>query len=79
MWNLAPFAIGSVIRKLNHIHYQVIDKHNRPFPKQESFLLSRYVYERRYIRIHDDGRIEGGLSRFVSSLIPNFKVSHAMR
>jgi hypothetical protein len=67
--NLAPFEIGSVIRKLNHIHCQISNKHNRPFPKPEAFWLSRYVYERRYIRIHDDGRIEGGLSRFVSSLV----------
>ena len=62
MRNLMPFAIGSVIKKLNHIHFQISDRHNRPFPKPEVFWLSRYVYERRYIRIHDDGRIEGGLS-----------------
>jgi hypothetical protein len=67
--NLAPFAIGSVIRKLNHIHCQISDKHQIPFPKPEAFWLSKYVYERRYIRIHEDGRIEGGLSRFVSSLV----------
>jgi len=67
--NLAPFAIGSVIRKLNHIHCQISAKHQIPFPKPEAFWCSKYVYERRYIRIHDDGRLEGGLSRFVSSLI----------
>jgi hypothetical protein len=67
--NLAPFAIGSVIRKLNHIHWQINERLNRPFPKLEAFQLSKYVYEHRYIRIHDDGRIEGGLSRFVSSLV----------
>ena len=69
MRNLAPFEIGSVIKKLNHIHCQISDKHQIPFPKPEAFWLSTYVYERRYIRIHDDGRIEGGLSRFVSSLV----------
>ncbi len=69
MRNLAPFSIGSVIRKLNHIHCQIRAKHQVPFPKPEAFWLSRYVHERRYIRIHDDGRLEGGLSRFVSSLI----------
>ncbi len=69
MRNLAPFAIGSVIRKLNHIHCQISAKHQIVFPKPEAFWLSRYVYERRYIRIHDDGRIEGGLSRFASSLV----------
>ena len=69
MRNLAPFEIGSVIRKLNHVHCQISDKHQIPFPKPEAFWLSKYVCERRYIRIHDDGRIEGGLSRFVSSLV----------
>ncbi|MFH1628238.1 MAG: transposase [Pseudomonadota bacterium] len=69
MRNLALFSIGSVIRKLNHIHGQISAKHQIPFPKPEAFWLSRYVHERRYIRIHDDGRLEGGLSRFVSSLI----------
>ena len=69
MRNLAPFSIGSVIKKLNHIHCQISNKHNRPFPKPEAFWLSKYVYERRYIRIHDDGRIEVGLPRFVSSLV----------
>jgi len=67
--NLAPFEIGSVIRKLNHIHCRISDKHQIPFPKPEAFWLSKYTYERRYIRIHEDGSIEGGLSRFVSSLI----------
>ncbi|MCX5845955.1 MAG: transposase [Deltaproteobacteria bacterium] len=68
MRNLMPFSIGSVIKKLNHIHFQISTKHQNPFPKPEAFCLSKYVYERRYIRIHPDGRIEGGLSRFVSSL-----------
>jgi hypothetical protein len=67
--NLAPFEIGSVIKKLNHIHCQISAKHQIPFPKPEVFWLSKYLHVRRYIRIHDDGRIEGGLSRFVSSLV----------
>jgi len=57
------------MRKLNHIHCQISAKHQIPFQKPEAFQLSKYVYERRYIRIHDDGRLEGGLSRFVSSLV----------
>ena len=69
MRNLAPFEIGSVIKKLNHIHCQISANHQNPFPKPEAFWLSKYSYERRYIRIHEDGRIEGGLSRFVSSLV----------
>jgi hypothetical protein len=67
--NLAPFEIGSVIKKLNHIHCQISANHQIPFPKPRAFWLSKYAYERRYIRIHEDGRIEGGLYRFVSSLM----------
>jgi hypothetical protein len=32
-------------------------------------LLSEYTYQRRHIKINPDGRIAGGLSRFVSSLV----------
>src|SRR3990172_4475268 len=64
-----PFSIGSVIKKLHHIHCQISAKHQIPFPKPEAFWLSKYAYERRYIRIHNDGRLEGGRSRFVSSLV----------
>jgi hypothetical protein len=67
--NLAHFAIGNVIKKLNRIHVRIRDKYDRPFPKPEIFWLSKYTYQHRYIRIHPDGRIVGGLSRFVSSLI----------
>ena len=69
MRNLAPFAIGKVVNKLNRIRVSVRDKHNRPFPKPELFWLSKYNYRPRRIKIHPDGRIAGGLSRFVSSLI----------
>jgi len=67
--NLASFSIGSVIKKLNHIHVRIDSKHNRPFPKPRCFWLSEYAYKRRYIKIHPDGRIAGGLSRFVSSMV----------
>lgn len=69
MRNLAPFAIGNVVKKLNRIRIKIRDKHHRPFPKPEAFWLSRYTYTPRYVKIHPDGRIAGGLSRFVSSLI----------
>ena len=69
MRNLAPFAIGKVVNKLNRIRVSVRDKYNRPFPKPELFWLSKYNYQPRHIKIHPDGRIAGGLSRFVSSLI----------
>jgi hypothetical protein len=67
--NLAPFSIGSVIKKLNRIRITIRDKYNRPFPKPELFWLSRYTYQPRHIKIHPDGRIVGGLPRFVSSLV----------
>jgi hypothetical protein len=67
--NLAPFSLGSILRKLNRIHVSVQSQHPHPFPKPEIFWLSRYTYERRYIKIHPDGRIAGGLARFVSSLV----------
>jgi len=67
--NLVPFSIGSVIKKLNRIRITISDKYNRPFPKPELFWLSRYTYQPRHIKIHPDGRIVGGLPRFVSSLI----------
>jgi len=67
--NLASFNIGSIIKKLNRIHVQIHSKYYQPFPKPRIFWLSEYNYQRRYIKIHSDGRIVGGLSRFVSSLI----------
>ena len=69
MRNLAPFTIASIIKKLNRVRIQINSTYNRPFPKPGIFWLSEYTYQRRYIKIHPDGRIVGGLSRFVSSLI----------
>ena len=69
MRNLASFTIGSIIKKLNRIRIQINTKHNQPFPKPQDFWLSNYTYKPRYIKIHPDCRIAGGLSRFVSSLI----------
>lgn len=69
MRNLATFNLGSIIKKLNRIHLQINCKYNRPFPKPRIFWLSNYTYQRRYIKIHPDGRIVGGLSRFVCSLV----------
>jgi len=61
--------LGNIIKKLNRIHVCINCENNRPFPKPRAFWLSEYNYQRRYIKIHPDGRIVGGLSRFVSSLI----------
>jgi hypothetical protein len=67
--NLAPFAIGNIVKKLNRINIQINSKHRRPFPKPRGFWLSEYAYKRQYIKIYPDGRIAGGLSRFVTSLV----------
>ena len=64
-----PFAIGKAANKFNRIRVCIRDKYNRPFPKPEIFWLSKYTYRPRHIKIYPDGRIAGGLSRFVSSLI----------
>jgi len=67
--NLASFSLGSILNKLNRIHVQISSDYNTPFPKPRIFWLSEYTYRRRYIKIKPDGRIVGGLSRFISSLI----------
>ena len=64
-----PFAIGKAVNKFNRIRVRIRDKYNRPFPKPETFWLSKYTYRPRHIKIYPDGRIAAGLSRFVSSLI----------
>jgi len=61
--------VGSIVKKLNRIHVHINSKHNRPFPKPQFLWLSVYTYKRRYIKVYPDGRIVGGLSRFVSSLV----------
>jgi len=67
--NLTPFTIANIVKKLKRIHVQINSKYNYPFPKPRIFWLSEYTYRHRYIKIHPDGRIVGGLSRFVSSLV----------
>jgi hypothetical protein len=61
--------LGSILKKLNRIRVQINSENNRPFPKPRIFWLSEYAYRQRYIKIHPNGRIVGGLSRFISSLI----------
>jgi hypothetical protein len=35
--NLAPFAIGKVVKKLNRIRVRIHNEYNRTFPKPEFF------------------------------------------
>ena len=69
MRNLTSFTIAHIVKKFNRIHVHLNATHNQRFPKPRTFWLSEYTYQRRYIKIHPDGRIVGGLSRFVSSLV----------
>jgi hypothetical protein len=61
--------LGRILKKLNRIHIQINSDYNTPFPKPRFFWLSEYNYQRRYIKIKPDGRIVGGMARFISSLI----------
>lgn len=67
--NLTCFSLGSVLKKLNRIHVQISCQYTAPFPKPPIFWLSEYAYQRRYIKIKTDGRIVGGLCRFISCLV----------
>jgi len=67
--NLFPFHLGNVIRKLNQIRIAINLRHQKPFPKSKSRLLSYYCFLSRKIKINPSGEIAGGLSRFVTSLI----------
>jgi hypothetical protein len=69
MRNLFPFHLGNVIKKLNRIRITINLKHQNPFPKTKERLLSCYSFVPRRIKIKPSGEIQGGLSRFVTSLI----------
>ena len=67
--NLFPFHLGNVIKKLNQIRITINHKHQNPFPKTKQRLLSYYSFVPRRIKIKPSGEIQGGLARFVTSLI----------
>ena len=69
MKNLFPFHLGNVIKKLNQIRIAIKLKYQNPFPKSQERLLSHYSFVPRRIRIKPSGEIQGGLARFVTSLI----------
>ncbi|MDI6765033.1 MAG: transposase [Thermodesulfobacteriota bacterium] len=58
-----------MIQKLNQIRIVITQKHQQPFPKATSRLLSHYSFIPRRIKIKPSGEIVGGLARFVTSLI----------
>jgi len=67
--NLFHFHLGNVIKKLNKIRITINLKHQNPFPKSKDRLLSHYSFVKRRINIKPSGEIQGGLARFVTSLI----------
>ena len=67
--NLFPFHLGNVIKKLNQIRITINHQHQNPFPKTKERLLSYYSFVPRRIKIKPSGEIQGGLARFVTSLI----------
>jgi len=69
MKNLFPFHLGKVIKKLNKIRIATNLRYQQPFPKSKERLLSHYSFVPRRIKIKPSGEIQGGLSRFVTSLI----------
>ena len=64
---LKKFTIASVAKKLNEINPQIVLSHQRPFPNLNR--LCHYRFKKRFVKIFDNGDIEGGLCRMIASLI----------
>jgi len=64
---LNQFTIASVAKKLNEINTNILLSHQRPFPNLA--LLSHYRFKKRFVKIFENGDIEGGLCRMIASLI----------
>ena len=67
--NLTGFSLGSILKKLNRVHVRINSDYSTPFPKPRMFWLSEYAYRREFIKIKPNGRIVGGLCRFICSLV----------
>jgi hypothetical protein len=64
---LNQFTIATIAKKLNDININVGLSHQNPFPNLN--LLSRYRFKKRFVKIFENGDIEGGLGRMIASLI----------
>ena len=64
---LNKFTIASVAKKINKININVLLSHQKPFPGLN--FLSRYQFEKRFVKIFPNGDIQGGMCRMIASLI----------
>jgi len=64
---LKKFTIASVAKRLNKINIDVSLSHQNPFPNPN--LLSRYRFEKRFVKLSPNGDIKGGMCRMIASLI----------
>jgi hypothetical protein len=61
------FTIANVSKKLNEININISLSHQKPFPNRS--LLSTYRFKKRFVRIYENGDIQGGYCRMITSLI----------
>jgi hypothetical protein len=64
---LNQFTIASVAKRLNDINTNILLSHQRPFPNLT--LLSHYRFKKRFVKIFENGDIEGGLCRMIASML----------
>ena len=61
------FTIDNVTQKFNEINPEISLSNQKPFPNL--FLLSRYEFKKRFVKILPNGDIEGGYAKMITSLI----------
>jgi len=61
------FTIANVSKKLNEININISLSHQNLFPNMS--LLSTYRFKKRFVRIFENGDIQGGYCRIITSLI----------
>lgn len=64
---LKKFTISKIAKRLNKINTNVSLSHQKPFPGLN--FLSRYHFKKRFVKIHPNGDIKGGMCRMIASLI----------
>lgn len=65
--SLAKYTIKHISKRLNQINPRISLSHQTPFPERP--LLSHYRFKKKFVEIHSDGTIKGGMPRMVTSLI----------
>ena len=61
------FTIANISKKLNEININISLSHQNLFPNMS--LLSTYRFKKRFVRIYENGDIQGGYCRMIISLI----------